>query len=224
MFSKKKCRRCGEKVNKDFDFCPKCGNPFHDDEDWGMLGKNDFAPVTTEINLPMPFNTIFNSLVKNLDKEFQQLDKEIGKEKVKPKKNFNSGGISISISSFGDNPPRINVKSFGNIPKFQKQEQQIKKQIKKTELSQDKLKKMSKLPRQEPSTHIKRFSDRLVYEIDLPGVKSLKDISIISLENSIEIKAVGKDKAYFKLIPLSFPIIGKKLEKEKLVLELENKD
>jgi len=39
MFNKKKCPRCGEKVNKNFDFCPKCGNPFNDNnKDWGMLG------------------------------------------------------------------------------------------------------------------------------------------------------------------------------------------
>jgi len=168
------------------------------------------------------FNTIFNSLIKNLDKEFQQIDKEISKEKIKqqkPRKNFRSGGISISISSFGDKQPKINVKSFGNIPKFQQQ----KKQIKKTELSEDKLKKLSKLPKKEPSTNIRRLANKIIYEIDLPGVKSLNDISIIPLENSIEIKAIGKDKAYFKLITLNFPIIDQKLEKGKLILELENK-
>jgi len=227
MFNKKKCPRCNSKISKDFDFCPYCGSRFNSSENWGMLGKNDFEPFRQEIKLPMGLNTIFNSLVKSLDKEFQQLDKELGREAIKqqnPKNNIHSGGISISISSAGDSPPKINVKSFGNMPEFQQKEKQIKKQIKKTEFSEDNLKKLSKLPRQEPSTHVKRLSDKLIYEIDVPGVKSIKDISIIQLENSIEIKAIGKDKAYFKLIPLNFPIIAQKLSNGKLVLELENED
>ncbi len=227
MFNKKKCKRCGEKVNKNFDFCPRCGNKFEDEEDWGMLGKDDLTPMTTEIKLPIPFNTIFNSLVKSLEKEFQQLDKELGREKIKqqkPEKNFHSGGISISISSFGNKPPKIKVKSFGNIQKSQQQEQQVKKQIKKIELPESKLKKLSKLPKKEPSTNIRRLSNKIIYEINMPGVKSIRDISIIPLENSIEVKAIGKDKAYFKLIPLNFPIISQKLEKGKLILELENKN
>ena len=227
MFNKKKCPRCNSKISKDFDFCPYCGNLFNNSEDWGMLGKNDFEPLRTEMKLPMGLNTLFNSLVKSLDKEFQQLDREMGKEMTKqqkPKNNIHTGGISISISSAGDNNPKIKINSFGNIPEFQREERQIKKHVKKTEFSEDNLKKLSKLPKEEPSTHIKRLSDKLIYEIDVPGVKSIKDISIIQLENSIEIKAIGKDKAYFKLIPLNFPIINQKLSNGKLVLELENGD
>jgi len=226
MFNKKKCPRCNSKISNDFDFCPYCGARFNNNEDFGMLGRNDFEPLRTEIKLPMGFNTLFNSLVKSLDNEFQQLDREIGKETAKQQKpkNIHSGGISISISSMGDNNPKIKVHSFGNMPEFQREEKQIRKQVKKTEFSEDNLKKLSKLPRQEPSTHIKRLSDKLVYEIDVPGVKSIKDISIIQLENSIEIKAIGKDKAYFKLIPLNLPIINQKLSDGKLVLELENGD
>jgi len=235
MFKKKKCSRCGEKVSDKFDFCPSCGKNLRENKNsknnWGMLGKNDFIDpmqaFKTEIRLPTGFNTIFNTLVKSLDKQFKEIDKQIGKED-KFKENFKplkSGGISINISSLGNNPPKIKVKSFGNIPEFKKQETQIKQTRKKFkhEIPEEKLKKLSALPREEPSTNIRRLSNKLIYEIDLPGVKSLKDISIIELENSIEIKAISKNKAYFKLIPLNYPINDKKFSSGKLVLELDTK-
>jgi hypothetical protein len=98
-----------------------------------------------------------------------------------------------------------------------------KKIIKTPSLSGESLDKFSKLPREEPLTDMRRLSDKIVYEILIPGVKSLKDISINKLENSIEIKAVSKDRAYFKIIPINLGIKGYNLLKGKLVLELDDK-
>ena len=162
----------------------------------------------------------------------KEFDKELGKTKfnnIKPAANFiKSGGIRINISSGGNRSPKIIVRSFGNMPGFREQEQQIKKQAprlsKPKEFSAKNIKKLSTLPRKEPSTNIRRLSNRVIYEIDLPDVKSEKDVSIIQLENSIEIKAIGKDSAYFKLIPINLPIKGHKLTEGKLVLELEARD
>jgi len=58
----------------------------------------------------------------------------------------------------------------------------------------------------------------------MPGVKSIKDVSVNQLENSIEIKAVAKDNSYFKLIPINLPVLDYELSEEKLVLELEAKN
>ena len=198
-----------------------------------MLGKNDETGFKdAEIRLPFGFNTLFNSLVKSLDNQMKEFDKELGKTKfnnIKPAANFiKSGGIRINISSGGNRSPKIIVRSFGNMPGFREQEQQIKKQAprlsKPKEFSAKNIKKLSTLPRKEPSTNIRRLSNRVIYEIDLPDVKSEKDVSIIQLENSIEIKAIGKDSAYFKLIPINLPIKGHKLTEGKLVLELEARD
>ena len=38
--------------------------------------------------------------------------------------------------------------------------------------------------------------------MDIPDVKSLDDIEVKQLQQSIEIKAYAGDKAYFKLIPI----------------------
>jgi HSP20 family molecular chaperone IbpA len=76
------------------------------------------------------------------------------------------------------------------------------------------------LERKEPKTNIRRLSNRVVYELEMPGVESLEDISIIKLENSIEIKAISKNKAYVKVIPINLPITNYNLSEGKLILEL----
>ncbi|MFA4953545.1 MAG: hypothetical protein WC584_04950 [Candidatus Pacearchaeota archaeon] len=238
MFNKKKCRKCGEKISKEFDYCPYCGNSLKNGEeredDWGMLGKHDiqnpFENSFNEIKLPAGINMIFNSLMKNFEKEFKNIDKEMGRE-INQTKNIKDpqikkSGISISISTSGNRPPEIKVQQFGT-PNSEfreiKRQTEPKKSIQKT-FNEEKIKRFSKLPREEPSTNVRRLSNKVVYEIDLPGVKSTEDVSIIKLENSIEIKAVAKDKAYFKLLPIKFPIIDYKISKGKLILELDAKD
>ena len=99
-----------------------------------------------------------------------------------------------------------------------------KKEISSNNLPQNHLKKFSKLPKNEPKTNVRRFSDKVIYEINIPGVKSIKDVSIIKLENNIEIKAITKDKAYNKLIPFNFPITDYNFSRGKLILELDSKE
>jgi hypothetical protein len=70
---------------------------------------------------------------------------------------------------------------------------------------------------------VRRLSDRIVYEIELPGVKA-SDIIINKLQNSIEIKAFTKEKAFFKLLPVALPILNYYMKQGKLVLELKPED
>jgi HSP20 family molecular chaperone IbpA len=219
MFKKRVCKKCGEKVSREYDFCPYCGNRLTEEKDWGMLGRNDSFDSINELKLPRGFNMLINGLMKNIDKQFRQLDKEMGEErKMSPRR----GGISISISTSSNQPNGIKFNSIDNSPENKKKEE-IRKKDKNSDFLRKDLKNFSKLPREEPSTNIRRLSDGLIYEIKIPGVNSVKDISINKLENSIEIKAVSKDKAYFKLIPINMPIKDYNLEKGKLILELEDK-
>jgi len=89
-------------------------------------------------------------------------------------------------------------------------------------LSAEKLKQMSQLAKEEPAVSVRRLSNRVIYELAVPGVKSLKDVSVAQRENSIEVKALAKDKVYFKIVPLGFPILDCNLLKGKLILELES--
>ncbi len=238
MFNKKSCKRCGKKIHKDFEYCPHCGLFTEDRQkeqrDYGFLGKNDTIDnFSNEFRLPLGFNTLFKKLMKEMDKQFQELDKEIGKEKeltrrMPQNKNpyVKQGGISINISS-GAGTPVIRVKSFGNMPEFKDIETQIKNPrrtgIKKQELpkiDEEKAKKLAKLPREEATSKVRRLSGKVVYEIDLPEVKDIKDIIVNQLENSIEVKAFAKDKAYFKFLPVSLPLLKYKFDEGKLILEL----
>lgn len=211
MFKRKKCQRCNSKVKEKDNFCSSCGINLKkeiDKKEWGMLGQNDFENIVNEIKLPAGMNLLFNSLAKTLDKQFKEMDKEMKKQSSERKV---PRGISISIAT-GGVPQGMNI----NQPQEKKQKQRFSKNI-----SEDKLKKIASLPKKEPTTSMKRLSDTILYEIDIPGVKKIEDISINSLENSIEIKALAKDKAYMKIIPFGLPILKYSLEKDKLILELD---
>ncbi len=225
MFGKKKCGNCGEKVGDSYNYCPYCRMPLKDileEEDWGILGKDDVINPE-EIKLPMGLNALFNSLVKNLNKQMKEFDNEKGNNQNKEQKiSKKSGGISISISTSGDKPPEIKVRSFGNAPKFTDNGVQIKDKTEKIKLPASDSGKFAGLPKAEPQTDIRRFSNKVVYEIKMPGVKSLENISLIQLENSIEIKALANKKVFYKIIPINLPIKKYNLSKGILTLELDS--
>lgn len=247
MFWRKTCKKCGRKIEKNFSFCPFCGynlNRESEARDFGFLGKNDgfdFFNEKEEFKLPLGFNFLFRNLMKEMDKQFKALDRELGKE-VKEKRirerteriKFpfsQKGGISINISS-GVGKPIIRVKSFGNAPEFKDLEEEIKGKQRKTgietekagqitkQIDEEKAKQLAKLPRQEAESKVRRLSGKVIYEIELPGVENKDDVIVNELENSIEIKAFAKDKAYFKFLPVALPLLRYALKKGKLILEL----
>jgi HSP20 family molecular chaperone IbpA len=226
MFNKKRCNACGEKISGNYNFCPYCRVNLaeNDDEEWGMLGKNDFAQPD-EMKMPFGFNALFNTLLKNLDKQFNELERNYPSEKNK-KPHIRKSGVSISINTSNGRPPEIKIKRFGDTPQIQGKkngEKSVKKQILKS-FSEKQRKKFSHLPRKDPDTEIRRLSDRIVYEIKMPGVISLENVSINQLEESIEIKAIGKKNSYSKIIPVKLPVRKYNISKGKLVLELDSRE
>jgi HSP20 family molecular chaperone IbpA len=101
---------------------------------------------------------------------------------------------------------------------------QEKNQAKKTKLfiDKEKIKKLSKLPKEEPLSRIRRLSGRIIYELAVPGVDDINDIIINRLENSIQIKAISPKKVYSKTLNINLPIIGYQLAKGNLILELQS--
>lgn len=230
MFSKKKCKRCGEKVKDDFNYCPYCNAPLNDlfnNEDYGMLGRNDLEPDNS-IKMPFGLNALFNSLLKDLNNQMQQgmqnnqnQQQNNNPNNPKGKNTKKQGGISISISTSGDKPPEIKVRSFGNGQGIQ-EEQNMNNIQKKVALPVSDSKKFAGLPKKEPLTNIRRLSNKVVYEIKLPGVKNVSDLSIIQLESSIEIKALAAKKVFYKIIPINLPINSYNLSNGVLTLELDS--
>ena len=240
MFNKKNCPHCNSKISNNYEFCPSCGKQIKQisHEDYGMLGTNDIIPepIMPGIKLPFGFNTLFNSLTRTLAKEMQSLGEDFDEIENKPKQKQNQprvkqGGFSINISTLGGTPPRIHINQFGKPqnqpPQRQAQPQQAqqtqKQQVKKIQLpqfSKDQQKKFSEFETLEPETNIRRLANSLIYEIKLPNTKTEKDISITKLQKTIEIKAISKDKSYFKSLQVPFPIRGYEFEKGTLTLEL----
>jgi len=224
MFKKKSCKYCNNKINSKDSFCPSCGNPLKNksnSKDWGMLGKDDF------VNQPQnPMDSLFGGfngtmLNKMLGSAMKMLEKEMKKETVKQQKNpdmktnfklsINGKEVDLGQNNFMEQPNTITPKK-------------PIKEIKPIRFTKEKQQKFVKLKKLEPETHIRRLSNKVIYEIKLPTVQSIKDVSISRLESSIEIKAIAKTKAFHKLIPISLPITNYNFSKGKLILELEVKN
>ncbi|MEX0932774.1 MAG: hypothetical protein WDZ77_01605 [Candidatus Pacearchaeota archaeon] len=219
MFNKKKCKRCGEGVNSKYLFCPHCGNlcDKKSKKDSGMLGEDDLLNGLEDIQNSLfggvggkVVGKMFENAIKMLEKEMQ---KEANKQNhQEPKSNFQ---LFINGKRIDNPNPKKTTK---------KKKHEIKEEFMDLELPQNNLEGFSELPKNEPRTNVRRFSDKVIYEINIPGVKSLKDISITRLENNIEIRARTKNKAYTKIIPISFPIIDYNFSKGKLLIELDSKE
>ena len=211
MFSKKSCKKCGEKISSKHNFCPECGNPLkqRNKKDYGMLGKND--NIFEEGNMQNFFgggimNKMLNSAMKMLEKEMQKDMKDLNS----PRTNF-----ELFINGKRISPDKIKV------TKKPIQKKEIKKQKINIPLSNENKEKFLKLPKKEPTTSIKRLSNKIIYELNIPEVKSIEDISIVQLQNSIEVKGVAKKTAYEKIISIGLPISNYELQKGKLILELQ---
>jgi hypothetical protein len=213
MFKKKKCPNCKSKVESRFDFCPYCGSQLLG-EDYGILGKNDFTSIENELKMPIGLNAIINSMMKSMNKEFNQLNSDTQKDN-KPKTAKNDNKISISISTFGGGPPKISVNGMAK-----EKPKKIVEKKKEDTFTKERIKKFSDLEKTEPKANVRRFANKVIYELEMPDVNDINDVSILKLENSIEIKAVGEKKAYKKIIPINFPITDYGLSEGKLILEL----
>ena len=208
MFKKRKCKNCNRKIDDSYDFCPHCGQSTNNSLDWGILGKTD---TINELN-QFPDSMLGGMLGKMLGRTMKMLEKEIQRE-MKTQNHGPRTNFELIINGKRVDPKNIRVAQ-------QPIQRKIPKQKILPSLSSESSKKISKLPKKEPLTNIRRFADKVIYELKMPSVHSLQDISIIKLENSIEIKALANKKAYFKIIPISLPIINYKFSDEKLVLEL----
>lgn len=213
MFNKKNCNGCGKKINTSYDFCPFCGNNvIGKKEDMGMLGRgdeiNNFEKTTEDLFSGFGggiLNKMLKSTMKMLEKE---LEKELQEQKKHPQSN-----MQLFI-----NGKRVDIPQISNSQHIPKE----KKQISSKHFSEANQKKFISMKKQEPKTEIKRIGDLIIYEIKLPKVKSIKDISIIKLENSVEIKAISKNNSYVKTIPISISLTNYTFNNEKLILEFES--
>lgn len=229
MFTKKIKCSCGKKIDKKFEFCPYCGRDVQRRVNYEKARDQQVDAMMKDFekafNVPglmkFPFESLVKKMVKDIDKQFQECDEDLAKDSPRVIKT----GLSISINSSPDGEPVIKVRQLGgnNVQfKDESMNNELKEKEKKLPRIQDKqVEQISKLPKQEPETTVRRLTDRIIYEISLPGVKNNKNLFIDKLQNSIEVRAFSDKQAYFKLIPVPFLIKNWKLDNEKLILELK---
>jgi hypothetical protein len=208
-----KCDNCNSKIDKEFNFCPYCGYSTIDEQEeakeFGLLGRNDFSKPKEKSQNPLSgfgiddnlINSLMNNMMKSLSKEFQntaEMESE-GNAHIEQLPN----GIKIKIGI----PSQVNQKK----PKQQKRK----------EITQEQLDKMSKLPRAEAKTKMRRLSDKIIYELAAPGIESPDDVLISKLESGYEIKAIGKKKVYVNSLPVSLPIKAFSFDKKNLFIEFK---
>jgi len=204
---KKKCSSCAKKIERKFNFCPYCGKSFkavNEQENYGFLGMDDesMPNVREELNLPFGMNKMVESLVKQLEKQMEGMDFEgVGGGVPRGVKIRVSAGNPQVRQIVRTNEPRRNVEAF--------------------EITADERDRRMRLQKVEATSKVRRLADRIIYEIEAPGVRTKKDISITELASGLEVRVYSKDKCYVKVIPLKVEVIEYHVEKDKLFLELK---
>lgn len=207
MFRKAlRCPNCGYPIKEEWSYCPNCGY---------LLGFRRFEDFFEDIDKEI------RSIIKQFFRPFEIRFEDFEKEPY-----IRTAGISIRIESGTGKKPKIYVKTFGD---YKDLEPKIKEQLAKKYgieevKEEEKVKEVREIKvTEEPEAKIRRIGQKIEIEIDLPEVSSEKDIEINELEESIEIKAYAKDKAYFKIIakPANKHISEKKFENGKLKIILE---
>jgi HSP20 family molecular chaperone IbpA len=205
---RKKCSNCNRKIKNAYNFCPSCGKAIKQNsfEDWGMIGKND--AISQQDELAMMLQQMGGGMIgKMLNQTMKMLEKEMGKEATREQK------------------PKMKIMINGKeIPLQEKKQPKAPVKIMPIELSEESQKKFSKLKKSEPKTNLKRLGDKIIYELETPGVESIKDISIVRLEKGLEVKALSKNKAYQKSIKIDLPLVKYQLLNGIITLELETKE
>lgn len=228
MFNKISCPKCNKKISKNYAFCPICGHNLKKNQkkdDYGMLGKDDLEEEIPELFTGFGgkiMNKMLNNAIRMMEKEMQK-NMEMQRKITSPKQQGIKTNFELYINGKKVNPENIKITqhplSQGTQQRTIKKESS-KKNLRNIAFSQENKNAFSKLEKKEPKTSIRRFSNKIIYEIEVPDVESIEKVSINQLENSIEIRAIGKKTGYEKIIPLNFPISSYELSEGKLILEL----
>lgn len=230
------CHKCGKKVDEHWDFCPSCGS--------SIIKPIKFKRPSSDIpmdNLFGSFKKQFDEISKFMEHDIHSLEKDFEAFNLHPEKDpkIRRNGFSVSIRSGTGQKPKVDIKTFGDIDK-KKLEEEIRKNLGLEGVSipeevtePEKISVIPKHPKEqlpkkkipsiteEPKTDIKRLPDKIVIDIELPDVESEEDIMVHVLPSSIELKAIGKKKMYFRImqIPKGWTLISKKFKDGVLRIE-----
>ncbi|MEM4181603.1 MAG: zinc ribbon domain-containing protein [Candidatus Pacearchaeota archaeon] len=199
---KKKCLRCNKEIERNFDFCPWCGEKLakKTKSDYGLLGETD-DEFFSDKEIFFPIDRIFERIFSDMNNLFSNSSIE-KKANTIP---FNN--IQIKFSTFS---PRREISYNKN-----KNDVHEQKKNNKRELSDNPVQIVK------AEAKFRRLPEGVVYEIFAPGVKSREDIVINRIEGGIEIRAYTKDKCYVKTIPLKVDSFSYSVKENKVILTIK---
>jgi len=175
---------------------------------------------------------LLGNAIKMLDKEIRNISEEESKlqrEEIVRNPNIKSNfqlfinGKKVNLpENFNGDLSRLRIAGSpitGNMA----QEPTPKKQKAEPKISDQVLKNSVKLPRKEAKTKLIRYKDKVIYELDTPGLDNVDNVLVNKLENSLEIKAYAAKAVYFKNLAVKLPLMkyGVSPEEGKLVLEFK---
>jgi hypothetical protein len=211
-----KCEICNSKVNDKYSFCPYCGSSLIDEEaelkEFGMLGKNDISKDELEKDqfsqqgfgiTDKLISSLVNSLAKNLDKQFKSIDKDFAKQMNNAQIKSFPNGIKIRIG-----PPQTKTE----------------KNKSNNVITSEQIERMSTLPRSTAKTNVRRLSNKVVYELNTPGIESPQDVFVSKTESGYEIKAIGSSKVYVNNLQIDLPMKGFSVSENKLLVEFKTEE
>jgi HSP20 family molecular chaperone IbpA len=183
-----RCHYCGSEVKEGWKFCPRCGSRVEKERE--LFGEV-FERMEQELK----------SMDRAFERNFEVLD-------LSPffRKPVSSGGFSVKITRSGNEKPKVSVKTFGDVDRKELEGEMGKlgfrgiPRPKRPEARGGRISLESAKRTEEPETCVRRIGEKILVEVKLPGVRDPKDIEVKSLENSIEVKAIAGDKAYFKIL------------------------
>jgi len=209
---KRRCLSCGEIIDLTWKFCPSCG----EEQQQGLFGEF-FSEFEKELR------RITGSFERRHN--FEAFD-------ATPMFSRSGGGFSVKVTRRNNEEPKVEVRTFGNV-----RPEDIERNIRglppnaplkegfvRIENSPRQATQTSRKPGKisEPLSKIMTEGERVIVELSLPNVSSLKDIEVTELESSIEVRGYGKEESYFKIIaiPEGAKVVGKSFSGGTLRLEL----
>lgn len=210
-----KCGNCGSNLDSGWRFCPKCGS--------GQSRAFDFQDIFSRMRKEM------EEMARSMDSDIEALDLSPFFKKARPQ------GFSIKISSGPGIEPKVEVRTFGDIDKRQIESQLRSLGVKRIAQGPGgamRTREKPMFPREdrklrlpeateEPAANVRRLDGRVVVDLEIPGVKSEKDIEVNELESSVEVKAIAGNRGYFKILtkPEEFSLSRRTFKNGKLQLE-----
>lgn len=227
MFNKK-CSNCEKKIQRDFDFCPYCGNPIKNKEDYGLLGKTDEISMNNEARAPKSMNnhlldrligSAFSTAIKMVEREMKNTEKQEIPNNLQLYINGKKINLANPINNIQQAPKKQEDKEIEQ--EFDEEGNPVKIIKKVPKISEETLKKSVSLPRKEAKTKLTRLKDKIIYELDTPGINSINNVVINKLEQSLEVKVYTEKAVFIKNIQIKLPLISYSIKSDKLFLEFK---